>query len=143
MPWWVYLWNLIKLNRTKLFLRLDWLPLGGRGWGGEVGKINIFLRICLRSLKTLCMVVSSSKIIIIDGTCGISLRLLRKFQNYRFSGAAIGHQNRNIMTLAHVIHHWKRNLMLINCYKRSTPLKWIVLKLYAISTIQQHRWYTW
>ena len=67
--------------------------------------------------------VVSSKIIIIDGRCGISLRLLRKFQNDRFSGAANGHQNLNIMELAHVIYHWKGNLMLINFYKRSTPLK--------------------
>ena len=41
------------------------------------------------------------------------------------------------MKLAHVIYHWKRNLMLINFYKRSMPLKRIVFKLYAILTIQQ------
>ena len=33
---------------------------------------------------------------IIDGRCGISLRLLCKFQNDRFAGAANGHQNWNI-----------------------------------------------
>ena len=49
------------------------------------------------------MIVSSSKTRIIDGRCGISLTLLRKFQNDRFSGAANGHQNWNIMKLAHVI----------------------------------------
>ena len=69
------------------------------------------------------MVVSSSKITIIDGRCGISLRLLCKFHNDKFSGAANGHQNRNIMKLAHVIYHWKGNLMLINFYERSMPLK--------------------
>ena len=96
-----------------------------------------------QSLKKLCMVVSSSKIIIIDGRCGISLRLLCKFQNDRFSGAANGHQNWNILKLGFVIYHWKGNLMLINFYKKSMPLKWIVFKLYAILTIQQHLWYTW
>ena len=69
------------------------------------------------------MVVSSSKIIIIDGRCGISLRLLCKFQNDKFSGAANGHQNWNVMKLARVVYHWEGNLMLINFYKGSTPLK--------------------
>ena len=91
----------------------------------------------------MCIDVSSSKFIIIDGRCGISLRLLRKFRNDRFSEAASDHQNWNIMKLAQVIYHWKGNLMLINFHKRSTPLKWIVFKLYAILTIQQHHWYTW
>ena len=91
----------------------------GTNWGGR----GIFLRIYLLPFKKLCMVVSSSKVIIIDSTCGISLRLLRKFQNDRFSGAANGNQNWNIMKLAHVTYHWKGNLMLINFYKRSTPLK--------------------
>ena len=62
------------------------------------------------------MVVSSSKITIIDGRCGINLSSLG-----RFSGAANGHQNWN-MKFA-VIYQWKGNLMLINFYKRSTPLK--------------------
>ena len=66
---------------------------------------------------------SSSKVIIIDGRCGIHLRLLCKFQSDRFSGAAIGHQNWNIMKLAHVIYHWKGNLMLINFYKKKYAFK--------------------
>ena len=69
------------------------------------------------------MDVSPSQIIIIDGRCGISLRLLRKFRNDRFSEVANGHQNWNIMKLAQVIYHWKGNLMLINFHKRRTPLK--------------------
>ena len=56
------------------------------------------------------MVVSSSKIILVDGRCSISLRLLCKFQNDRFSGAANGRQNWNIMKHAHVIYYWKGNL---------------------------------
>ena len=69
------------------------------------------------------MDVSSSKFIIIDGRCGISLRLLRKFQNDRFSEAANDHQNWNIMKLAQVIYQWKENLMLINFHERGKPLE--------------------
>ena len=46
---------------------------------GGGNKINIFLRIYLLPFKKLCMAVSSLKIIIIDGRCSISLRLLCKF----------------------------------------------------------------
>ena len=56
------------------------------------------------------MVVSSSKIIIIDSKCGISLRLLRKFQNNRFSGAASGHQNWNIMIFLQKKYAFKMNV---------------------------------
>ena len=111
----------LRTTSKKLVLENCLSILNSRGGGS---KINIFLRIYLLPFKKLCMVVSSSKIFITDG-------------------AANGHQNWNIMKLAHVIHHWKRNLMLINFYKRSMPLKWIVFKLYAVLTIQQHRWYTW
>ena len=54
---------------------------------------------------------------------GVALAL-GYYANFKmsFSGAANGHQNWNIMRLDHVISHWKGNLMMINCYKRSTPL---------------------
>ena len=67
------------------------------------------------------MVVSSSKIIIIDGSVALALGYYANFK-MSFSGAANGHQNWNIMRLAHVISHWKGKLMMINCYKRSAPL---------------------
>ena len=53
---------------------------------------------------------------------GVALAL-GYYANFKmsFSGAANGHQNWN-MRLDHVISHWKGNLMMINCYKRSTPL---------------------
>ena len=78
--------------------------------GGEGSKIKIFLRIYFLPFKMLCMVVSSSKIIIIDSRCGISLRLLRKFQNNRFSGAANGHQNWNIMIFLQKKYAFKMNV---------------------------------
>ena len=131
--------SILKMYVIVYWKCTSWLLLYHSYRGGN--KINIFLRIYLLPFKKLCMAVSSLKIIIIDGRCSISLRLLCKFYNDWFSGAANGHQNWNIMKLAYVIYHWKGNLMLINFYK-SMPLKWIVFKLYAILSIQQHHWYT-
>ena len=78
------------------------------------------------------MVVSFSKISIIDGRCDISLRLLRKFQNDRFSGAANGHQNLNIMKLAHVMYRWKGYLTLI------FTKKWVFKMIYLIVELDRY-----
>ena len=95
-------------------------------------KINVFLRIYLLPFKKLCMVVSFSKIIM-DGRCDISLRLLCKFQNDRFFGAANGHQNWNIMIWNLLMLCIIGKEILINFYKISTSLKWIVFKLYIFN----------